>query len=116
MINYIESKSKSNLTPINPVKAKGITFAWVELMILLGILFGVFNAENDLFKMINLYIFLATIIVFICLLIKHSKKSTPILKAIKQRRLILCIMFFSFCAWTTPFVLKVGNIAGELVN
>lgn len=116
MINYIESKSKSNLTPINPVKAKGITFAWVELMILLGILLGVFNAENYIFKIVNFYVFLTTFLIFIALIIKHSKKCTPIMKAIKQRRLVLCVLLFSLCAWATPVVLKLGVKLGELVT
>lgn len=112
-INYIDSKSKSYLTPINPSKAKGITFVWVEIMILLGILFGVFNAENNMFMTISFYLSLVTLLVFIVLLIKHSKKRTPIMKAIIHRRLVLCALFFSLSAWRVPLIISMLHFGAE---
>ena len=112
-INYIESKSKSYLSPINPTKAKGVSFAWVEVMILLGILVGVFNVDNNMLLMICLYLSVATFLVFVGLLIKHSRKTTPILKAIKQRRVVLCILFFSLSAWVLPLLLSWFNFGSE---
>ncbi len=91
-VTFVESVNKEE----HSSRYRMFTFVWIEIMALLGFLFGEFN-KNALIFGIMLLLLCVSIIGLPVLSIVQKGRQVPLVKGIKQRRVLWCLWAFCLC-------------------